>query len=498
MTAPAVLNVVASPVKAELVATFAALLDPILEAAELGTLTPREAERRAWSLVVSLGAAVLCAVFTVLCRRATEQAIGVAGLDLVDVPLRMDKDYFATIKTTFGRVRFPWFAYRSPDGTTQTPARALFPLHPTMRVSEVLLEWETALAAEHPFRKAAEALLFFTHEAVDTEDTTLERHAVRVGRAIPREWMYRSVAEIRRLLRDHATRDTQTDCPIVYASTDAHALPRFVDDTWAAAWKMTNGIRLWCIDKDTAATHHLGGEYTWGDCHAVAACFVALQASGHLPVRGDYGDGVVAQIALVTDGSPWIAEQVVKLFPESTAILDPFHVIEHVAEAARLVYPKAPKTAHRLIQRARRALGFHRRGGRAVKRKGPRTVRPPHPRTPRSASAKRLGEVLSPVIDATPPGAGRDRLWRAQEFIATNVERMDYGHFRSRGFQIGSGAMESLHRTASQLRLKRPGCRWTAEVAQALLNLRMLQLCRRWNEWWDQPGIAAKLAGGAA
>jgi hypothetical protein len=41
------------------------------------------------------------------------------------------------------------------------------------------------LAADHPFRKASEALLFFSHGAVDLEDTTIERHAVAIGNAVP-------------------------------------------------------------------------------------------------------------------------------------------------------------------------------------------------------------------------------------------------------------------------------------------------------------------------
>ena len=62
--------------------------------------------------------------------------------------------------------------------------------------------------------------------------------------------------------------------------------------------------------------------------------------------------------------------------------------------------------------------------------------------------------------------------------------RMDYLGARARGMQIGSGAMESLHRTRSQLRLTLPGARWRPEVAQAILNLRCLGLAGRWTEFW--------------
>ena len=70
---------------------------------------------------------------------------------------------------------------------------------------------------------------------------------------------------------------------------------------------------------------------------------------------------------------------------------------------------------------------------------------------------------------------------------------MDYARYIELGYQIGSGAMESLHRVASQLRIKRPGPGWLPETAQAVFNLRMLALVGRWDEFWNQPALADHL-----
>src|SRR5690606_40278473 len=70
-----------------------------------------------------------------------------------------------------------------------------------------------------------------------------------------------------------------------------------------------------------------------------------------------------------------------------------------------------------------------------------------------------------------------------------NADRIDYERWRPLGYQIGSGAMESLHRTASQTRLKVAGIRCLAETSQAVFNLRMLRLCGRWDEFWQQPDL---------
>jgi hypothetical protein len=402
VTAPNLIAQDPALVKGELVNAFVSLLDPLFASARSGGMTPAEAERRTWTAVVQVGAMVLTALLTELCRRTTERTATGLGLAMADVRLRMERGYFATIKSTFGPVRFPWFAFRGADGRTQVPARELFPLHPIMRVTEPLLEWESALAADHPFRKAADALLFFTHGAADVEDNSLERHAVRAGTAIPPEWQYRRPEEIRKILQERATRDSLSGRPVVYASTDAHALRRFVDETWVAPWKMSNGIRIWCIDAKTGETVHLGGEYMWGDCHEVARRFDALRGTGHLPKDGNYGEGVVAQVAFVTDGIGWITEHILPLFPGSVPILDLFHALEHVADAARKSFPKAPARASAVIQRARKALGMRDPRPRSKLRKGPRVVRPTRPPAPTNGSAWEVGEILTPLLKIGP------------------------------------------------------------------------------------------------
>jgi len=84
----------------------------------------------------------------------------------------------------------------------------------------------------------------------------------------------------------------------------------------------------------------------------------------------------------------------------------------------------------------------------------------------------------------------RDKL---VEYLEHNAYRMNYRRYRALGYQIGSGAMESLHRTGSQKRLKIPGARWLPETSQTLFDLRMLYLCGRWDEFWHQPLLHNKL-----
>src|SRR5687768_11839763 len=73
-------------------------------------------------------------------EQPTEEALAATGRVVAEVKMRMDEDYWPSVVTTFGRVCFPWFAYRL-GRDVQVPARALFPLHGRVCSSELCLEW---------------------------------------------------------------------------------------------------------------------------------------------------------------------------------------------------------------------------------------------------------------------------------------------------------------------------------------------------------------------
>jgi hypothetical protein len=478
----------------------------MLSAVEQGA-TVRRLEELAWKAALELGRTLMTAALGEMCAQATERDLEERGLAKGEVTLRMDRDYWGTLNTTLGRVPFPWFAYRdrsvAAGFVTRTPAKAtVLPLFAHCRSSELLLEWESRLGSDHPFRHAQEAMSFFTHDAVRLEDTTIARHMVTVGSLVGREWTYRTAEDIADVLLTRATRDPKTGRPLLYASTDAHALRVYVDETWDAQWKMANGLRLWCVDRHSGATIHLGGEYTWGNCERVQEIFEWLRETGRMPKDGCFANGLNAQIVLITDGALWIKERIIPLFPTAVVILDAYHLMESLAKYAAARFRLGSKAAKLFYQRALDALfGKNRRKkpkppkkrGRHTKRRREETpaVMPaadaPHPRTrKRAPAADRLLELLA---EGEIPKKLKDDHDKLVNAINSNAHRMDYARWRPRGYQIGSGAMESLHRTGSQMRLKVAGIRCLPETSQAVFNLRMLRLCGRWHEFWRQPGL---------
>ena len=275
---------------------------------------------------------------------------------------------------------------------------------------------------------------------------------------------------------------------------DAHALRRYVDDTWKAEHKMINGIRFWCIDRRTGATLHLGGVYTWGGCREVAALMREL-----LELLVPTGDGA-PQVVFVTDGMPWFRDHLYPLMPAGTVfILDYYHLAERLSEYAAARFGVNSKKAAAWVTRAVRKLTGKRRYRRAApkKRRGHRKKR----RT-------RRDPCRTVHLSDFPGGAAGDFLWDLIEdrtlpddddlrsligYVVENTDRADYPAYRKRGMQIGSGAMESLHRVASQMRLKLAGARWTATRALAVLNTRLMLLADRWDAFWGQHDLTNTL-----
>ena len=69
------------------------------------------------------------------------------------------------------------------------------------------------------------------------------------------------------------------------------------------------------------------------------------------------------------------------------------------------------------------------------------------------------------------------------DYYNSNLNRMDYKRYKQIGCGIiGSGAIESTHRTLIQERMKLSGQRWSKKGAQNMLNLRVTNMNGQWNK----------------
>jgi hypothetical protein len=153
-------------------------------------------------------------------------------------------------------------------------------------------------------------------------------------------------------------------------------------------------------------------------------------------------------MTVIADGAPWIWNLAAEHFGERTEIVDLFHVAEHLWAVAQALAP-GDAAAQATWAQAR---------VRELRDLGPRPVQ------------AALREV-APTTDEA-----REVVRRARAYVATNAGRMDYPGYRARGLPLGSGAVESSAKSVVQLRMKRPGMRWSERGARAILTLRTQRL----------------------
>lgn len=161
----------------------------------------------------------------------------------------------------------------------------------------------------------------------------------------------------------------------------------------------------------------------------------------------------------ISDGGAGIEDWLRRNFPRAEAvILDFYHAAEHIGAWAKALRPADEAAAAEL------AGGWCHR----LKHEGGAAV---------LAALTALDVGRRPAARA----AHRDLLG----YVRGQVHRMDYPGYRARGWQIGSGAVESACKQVGQ-RLKGSGMRWGAPGADGVCHLRALFRSEpgQWDAFW--------------
>lgn len=179
---------------------------------------------------------------------------------------------------------------------------------------------------------------------------------------------------------------------------------------------------------------------------------------GHLGTAADFKVKLEAQLdpykgrgedlVFISDGSVWLRQLMEKSYPEATLILDMYHALEHIGEVGKAAFGIC-KAGSEWFKIQRKLL-----------------------------LDSELDKVLLNIRGLKAASALRDSVCA---YLASNRDRVDYKAYRKRGLLIGSGAIESAHRTVMQRRLKRSGQRWSIRGAQRVLNLRVCLMSGRWD-----------------
>ena len=87
-----------------------------------------------------------------------------------------------------------------------------------------------------------------------------------------------------------------------------------------------------------------------------------------------------------------------------------------------------------------------------------------------------------------------DRLRRFIGYLTRFEDAVDYDHFKELGYPIGSGEVESAHRSIPQKRLKLPGACWHPDSINPMLALRVIRANDWWNDYWAHRIAATNMA----
>jgi hypothetical protein len=367
-------------------------------------------------------------------RRTAEACPGCGG------PCRVQSWRRRQVTTVCGRVAWerPWYVCRRCQHGW-SPVDHTLRLAPRERLSVGLQEWLAGLGAATDFAEAQEWLERLTGLHVAKE--TVRQHAEQHGAALEQAQQQASthVERTRESLRPvdappgHLLVETD-GVMVLYRKTGWHE----VKIGLVAGWQ--DGA----LTAPSYVAAREGAVAFGGRLLAEAARRGALEIVRWEGGRTGAGLAVLPDVLVLGDGARWIWTLAAEHFSARRELVDFYHASEHLWTVARALYGEGTPAAQEWGTARCHAL----------RHEGVEPVRAAL-RQARAATAE-----------------GQRLLRRERHYFRTNAARMDYPAAKAAGLPIGSGAVESLARHLVQLRLKRPGARWTPAGAQAILTLR--------------------------
>jgi hypothetical protein len=159
------------------------------------------------------------------------------------------------------------------------------------------------------------------------------------------------------------------------------------------------------------------------------------------------------QIVFVGDGARWQWSWVESEYPKAVQILDFYHAMEHIGKYVKTAVKKKTEVDKMMVKL-----------GGMLKRKGVESVARYIETIPRKTTKQ--NEEYSCL----------------KTYIKNNNSKMNYPDYIKRNFIIGSGAIESAHRTVLQKRMKQSGQRWSKNGLTNMIKLRTASMSGYWHE----------------
>ena len=192
----------------------------------------------------------------------------------------------------------------------------------------------------------------------------------------------------------------------------------------------------------------------------VAAVEEAGTFAGRVRAEADrLGVTAAADVTALGDGAEWIWNLAGEIIPQAGGVLDIYHAVEHVADAAKALWGDGGAETAAQLEAGRRALLS---GGKAA-----------------------LEQWIGAAFDHVPAGVATEPLRELAAYFAKHPTRLGYAGRLASGRSIGSGLVEGSVKQLVNLRLKRTGARWRVEHVGPLVELIALADSPDWLPYWN-------------
>lgn len=156
------------------------------------------------------------------------------------------------------------------------------------------------------------------------------------------------------------------------------------------------------------------------------------------------------RLIFISDGATWIKNWIEDAFPDAISILDYYHACEYLHDFSSSFFRDKEKE-EKWTGRQKELL-----------------------------LKSQVAKVIKHIKSIAPKNEKANNL---VAYYESNKDRMDYQKYTQMGCGIiGSGAIESAHRTVIQKRMKLSGQRWSKQGAQNMLNLRVVKKNNQWGK----------------
>jgi hypothetical protein len=183
--------------------------------------------------------------------------------------------------------------------------------------------------------------------------------------------------------------------------------------------------------------------------HAVAIARREADKRGFGPSSGK-------RIQIVSDGDLDLERYIAELFPEAEHTIDVYHVVEYLWDAGACLYREGSPELTEWVEGQKAALYA-------------------------GQVAEIIAELDHHLAQLDPQQTSvRERLTTIREYLAKRQTKMDYQRLREADLEISSGAVEGAVRYVIAQRFDCGGMRWIKERAEALLQLRCIEVNHDW------------------